>query len=106
MERGGVFEALWNLAEQAQTGLQAELARIPIRQETIEVCERLDQNPYQLPSGGILYLAENGNGLPGTVIGRTHKAKARTIVGYEGVRYLDKPRHGKPEEETSDVDPV
>lgn len=89
---GGVFGALWRLGEAAGTGLSVELGRIPVRQETIEVCEILDVTPYGLLSGGMLYAVENGNWLPGTVIGRTDKGKGRVVVSAEGARYLTKPQ--------------
>ena len=91
--RGGILEALWNLADLAGVGLNVNMEKIPIRQETIEVCEILDENPYQMPSGCRIYLTVNGNTHPGSVIGQTNASKARTITTREGVRYLDKPRH-------------
>ena len=93
VEQGGILEALWNLAELADCGLNVSMNLIPVRQETIEVCEVLDVNPYQIPAGCSVYLTENGFGHPGRVIGQTHAGKARTVTGYEGIRYLDKPRH-------------
>ena len=32
--------------------MDVDLRRIPIRQETIEVCERLDVDPYKLEAKG------------------------------------------------------
>lgn len=93
VEEGGVYEALWKLGEMARVGLNADQNRIPVKQEIIEVCEILDRNIYQMASGCWLYLADNGNGCPGYVIGQTNTSKGRTITGAEGVRYLDKPRH-------------
>lgn len=93
VEEGGIYEALWKLGEMARSGLNVELADIPVKQEVVEVCELLDRNLYQLPSGCRMYLADNGRGCPGTVIGQTNEGKGRTVTGAEGVRYLDKPRH-------------
>lgn len=89
---GGVFGALWRLGEAAETGLYVELSRIPVKQETVEICELLDVTPYGLLSGGLLYITENGNWLPGTVIGRTDPGKRRVVVSEEGTRYLTKPQ--------------
>ena len=36
---GGIFGALWELAEASGVGLEIELKKIPIRQETVEICE-------------------------------------------------------------------
>lgn len=89
---GGVFAALWRLAEAADLGMTVELPEIPICQETIEICELLDITPYQLLSGGFLYITENGRGLPGKVIGSTNTTKDRIVQGREGTRYLTKPQ--------------
>ena len=51
MGEGGIFTALWRLAEEAGAGLEADLRKIPIRQETVEICEYFDLNPYNALSG-------------------------------------------------------
>ena len=89
---GGVFAALWRLAEAASVGMTIQLPEIPICQETIEICELLDITPYQLLSGGFLYIAEHGRGLPGKVIGSTNATKNRIVQGWEGTRYLTRPQ--------------
>lgn len=35
---GGIFGALWEMAEASGVGLEIDLKKIPIRQETVEVC--------------------------------------------------------------------
>ena len=61
---GGIFGALWEMAESAGVGLEIDLKKIPIRQETVEVCEFFDVNPYELiSSGSMLMAAADGNGL-------------------------------------------
>ena len=45
---GGIFGALWEMAEASGVGLCVDLKKIPIRQETIEICEFFNLNPYQL----------------------------------------------------------
>ncbi|WP_434310252.1 hypothetical protein [Hominifimenecus sp. rT4P-3] len=89
---GGIFGALWRLGEAAGTGLYVELSRIPVRQDTIEICEILDVTPYQLLSSGTLFFVENGNWTEGTIIGRTDGNKGRVVAGAEGIRYLTKPQ--------------
>lgn len=98
---GGILAALWNLAEQEKAGLTVYLRQIPIRQETIEICEALELNPYGLLSGGCtLFAADNGNDLLyflkeadiyGAVIGKVTKGRDRVIIN-GGVRsYLNRP---------------
>ena len=49
------------LAEQAGTGLEVSLKKIPIRQETVEICNELDVNPYELSgNGSLLFVTDQG----------------------------------------------
>lgn len=96
---GGVFGALWELAEYAQCGLEIELRQIPILQETVEICEVFDINPYQLRTEGVfLFLTEHGERLceklaeaeiPAAVIGKTVEGLDRAIRNEDEVRYLE-----------------
>ena len=96
---GGVWAALWRLADQAEEeglyhpcGLQVLQSAIPIRQETIEICELLEQDPYRIPSGGWLFVTQKSREWEGTVIGQLVRSHARTVEGLGGTRYLEKPR--------------
>lgn len=103
---GGIFRALWELAERAEAGIRIDLKKIPVKQETIEICEIFGLNPYELLSGGaLLMVAEDGEvlveklaaeGISAAVIGRLTDNNDRVIVthGEEGdeLRYLDRPR--------------
>jgi len=89
----GVFESLWNLGEMLDCGLRIRFSAIPVRQESIEICELLEANPYELPFSGRIYAYEGETGLltEGTVIGETCSAKARILEMKEGIRYLNRP---------------
>ena len=99
VSKGGIFGALWKMAEISGVGLEIELKKIPIRQETVEVCNFLDLNPYELVSGGsLLIAAENGNelvekmeraGIPAAVIGRTTSGNDRVIRNGDEKRFLE-----------------
>ena len=99
---GGIFGALWELAESAGVGLEIDLKKIPIRQETVEVCEFFGLNPYQLVSGGcMLMAAEDGNTLSGelkkagiqaTVIGKATVGNDRLLINEEEHRFLEPPK--------------
>ena len=99
---GGVFGALWEMASGADLGLEVDLRKIPIRQETVEICEFFNVNPYQLMSSGSMLIATDDGpglvmkleaaGIHGTVIGRTNASNDRIIRNGEEVRYLDKPQ--------------
>ena len=96
---GGVFGSLWELAEYARCGLEIDLPAIPILQETVEICEYFDVNPYQLRTEGVfLILSEHGNrlcealaekGISATVIGKTVPGLDRAVRNGEEVRYLE-----------------
>lgn len=58
---GGIWRALWELAEDQSVGLTVRQWSIPVRQETIEVCEIFGLNPYELLSGGA-FLMVTGQG--------------------------------------------
>ena len=99
VSEGGVFGALWELAESAGVGLEIDLKKIPIRQETIEICEYFDLNPYKILSGGSLLIAtEDGNGLvmelekaniPAVVIGKATDSNDRVLLNEEERRFLE-----------------
>ena len=52
LSEGGIFGALWEMADGAGIGLDVALKRIPIQQETVEICEFFGVNPYQMLSDG------------------------------------------------------
>lgn len=54
--QGGIFGALWDMAEASGIGLDIDLKKLPIRQDTIEISEFFDINPYKLLSGGSLII--------------------------------------------------
>lgn len=99
---GGVFGALWNMAERSGVGLKVELKKIPIRQETVEICNYYDVNPYELlSSGSLLITTENGGdlvkrlsaeGIEAVVIGKTTADNDRLIVNEEEKRFLTPPQ--------------
>ncbi|MGN8738134.1 AIR synthase-related protein [Bilifractor sp. HCP3S3_D3] len=102
ISEGGVFGALWELAEAEGTGLEINLREIPIRQESVEICEFFNLNPYQIYSeGSLLVLTGRGDalteelvnaGIPAKVIGRTTSGRDRILHNQGEIRYLDKPQ--------------
>ena len=98
---GGILAALWELAEAAQIGLSVEMKKMSICQETVEICEYFQLNPYQLTSAGsVLIVTERGEelvqkyqelGICATMLGRTTKEQVKVILGGEEKRFLDKP---------------
>lgn len=101
LSQGGIFAALWEFAQRWELGLEVDLKKIPICQETVEICEYFDLNPYCLYSGGSLLIgtpkgdalveALREKGIPAVQIGRLTGEKARRIYNGEECRYLDRP---------------
>ena len=90
---GGIFGALWEMAEASGVGLEIDLKKIPVRQETIELCEFFDVNPYELISSGcMLMAAADGN----TIVRELEKAGIHAVVagkataGNDRILYADK----------------
>lgn len=94
----GILAGLWDYAESKGCGLSINLESISIRQETIEIFEQLNVNPYSYPSNGswligceyahelVDYLNENG--IVAAVIGKEIDSKDRTVVNQDEVRFL------------------
>lgn len=101
LHQGGIFGALWELSRQIGVGLNVDLKKIPILQETVEICECLEVNPYQLISGGALLMVTTDgealleelaeHGIPAVCIGSTNAGNDKLICNEEEVRFLDKP---------------
>lgn len=96
---GGIFGALWELAEKMGVGLEIDLKKIPVKQETIEVCEFFDLNPYELLSGGSLLIATTDGvdlvnklakeNISAVVIGKTTDSNDRVVIKDEERRFLE-----------------
>lgn len=99
---GGIFGALWEMAEASGVGLEVDLRKIPIRQETIEVCEVFDINPYMLISSGAMLIGtEHGSrlveelhkaGIHSAVVGYATEGNDRVILNGEEKRFLEPPK--------------
>ena len=98
---GGILAALWEFAESSDVGMEVDLKKMSIKQETVEVCEYFHLNPYQLTStGSVVIVTDRGEelvskfaeeGIQATLLGRTTVDKARVILGGEEKRFLDRP---------------
>lgn len=99
---GGVFAALWKIAEASSVGFEVDISKIPIKQETIEVCELYDINPYELASSGsLLVVTDKGNSLVAklkesninaAVIGRITSDKENAVINGDYKRFLTPPK--------------
>lgn len=102
--KGGILNGLWNMLEQMEAGMEIDLRKIPIRQESVEICEFFDLNPYQLGStGSLLLAAPDGNrlvldlkqqGIPAVVIGKATADNDRVVINEDERRFLEPLRAG------------
>ncbi len=100
ISEGGIFSALWDLAESAGVGIEVDLRKIPVLQEIIEICSYLDINPYKMRSSGSLLIAcENGldmlealesEGISASIIGKITDNNKKIIQNDQEIRYLDR----------------
>lgn len=98
---GGIFGALWEISRKLGVGLYIDLKKIPIRQETIEICEFYSLNPYELLSGGtLIMLTKEGQklvekleetGIAAALIGSTNDGNDKIIANQDEFRYLEPP---------------
>lgn len=105
LSEGGVFGALWEMAVLGKAGFYVDLKRIPLKQETVELCDFIDTNPYQLVSmGSLLIAAHHGEhlvreltaaGISAAMIGTFTNQNDRIVINDEEVRYLEPPRAPK-----------
>lgn len=99
---GGVFNAIWELASSAGIGICVDIKKIPVLQETIEVAEVFDYNPYLMDgTGAALIVCDDGervvsalkeNGFCVNIIGQLTEGKDRIAVNGTEKRYLEPPR--------------
>ena len=101
VQEGGVLTVLWDFADGAGIGLDVDMRKIPIRQESVEISEFYSINPYQLMGDGACLIATAQPekvcaalaqaGISCCIIGQITGENARIIRRDDEVRYLDKP---------------
>ena len=99
---GGIFGALWEMGEASGVGFEIDIRKIPIRQETIEICEVFDINPYMMMSSGSMLIGtQKGNllvdmlesaGIHAAVIGYVIEGADRIARNGDEKRYLEPPQ--------------
>ncbi|HWT27835.1 MAG TPA: AIR synthase family protein [Mobilitalea sp.] len=99
---GGIFGALWEIGAASKVGLEVDLKKILLKQETVEICEFYDLNPYMLISSGCMLMITdqanrlverlNAEGIAAAVIGRIIQGNDRVIINEEERRFLEPPK--------------
>ena len=98
---GGILAALWELGECFNMGMEIEFSDILICQETVEICEYYQLNPYQMTSAGSLLITTDKStellaffkqvGIRARRLGVITDANVRIITSGTEKRYLDRP---------------
>jgi hydrogenase maturation factor len=102
VSHGGIYGALWQLGVKIKKGIAINHDALNIRQETIEICEFFNLNPYMLDgTGALLAVVNDGektvemlteNGIETSVIGRVSEDNDKVVlIGDEPVerRFLN-----------------
>jgi len=101
VSEGGLLSALYELAEGYRIGFSVDLQRVPLRQETVEICEILGGDPFSLLSTGCMLAAVKDGGrvvselmaagVPAAVIGEVREGRGKVLLrgGEEG--FMERP---------------
>lgn len=99
---GGIFGALWEIAEVSKLGIEVYEDKIKVREETKEICKVLSIDPMKLISSGVMVItvpqdkrdilinAFKEEGLEITEIGKIVE-KDRKIIINDKIKNLDSP---------------
>ena len=99
---GGVFGAIWEVASAVDKGVTADVKKIPVWQESIEVAEIIGYNPYVTDgTGAVLIVIPDGSdlvedlqdkGFFAEVIGKITSGKDRVVTNGDEKRFLEPPK--------------
>lgn len=105
LSEGGFYAALWRLSKKAQRGLRVDLKSVPVLQETIEIANYFDIDPYRMRSaGGLLAVMDDAerltarlaeSGIYAVRIGELSpdpNDHDKILTNGEEIRYLDLPQ--------------
>lgn len=102
---GGLVAALMEFGYQKDYGFRLDKHAVPLLQETIEVAEFLNRNPFEMRGEGAyllatkrgedLVMALQSSGIPAAAIGVVTEDKARGFFGDGEEQFLDVPRYEK-----------
>lgn len=94
----GIFEALFQMSRELKCGLEINIKDIPIKQETVEICEFTGVNPYALYAGySSVVVAKDGkkavefyekNGIPATIVGTTTEDNDKIVINEDERGFL------------------
>ena len=102
VSEGGVLRTLFEMAEADKIGMKVDEDRIPIHQETIEIMELFDGNPYaSLSDGCMVAFTDRGPelvealrdaGIPAEIIGETEKGRKKVLLRGGEPQCMNRPK--------------
>ena len=102
VSEGGVLRTLFEMAMSEKCGMTVDEDLIPIHQETIEIAEVFDINPYaSLSTGSVVAFTERSEevlsalheaGIPAVKIGRTEPGKKKTLLRGGEPQCMNRPK--------------
>ena len=110
----GVYDTLWQIGETFRSGMIVDALSLPIRTETVEVCELLELDPFAVPSKGMVFIVTDQPnhildilrlaGKDAVIAGYLTEKKARIVTVGERQRYLARPaaKERRPENGAAD----
>ena len=101
ISEGGIFSALYTFSEGHGCGFRVRQRDLPIRQETVEICNELDINPYEMLSTGALLAAVkdadrallrlHDAGIPAVCVGEVISGRQKLLLRGDEIRHLERP---------------
>lgn len=99
---GGIHGALWQLGSRINKGLAIDHFKLPVKQETIEICEYYNLNPYMLEgTGAVAVVVKSGDetvsrlkacGFVAATIGKVTSNKEKVVFINDEKRFLAPPK--------------
>ena len=98
---GGFYQGLWDYLHSTGNGCFIDLNRVPIHQETVELANFLQEDPYTLYSAGCVLAATERPeeaverlrtaGIPAAIIGEVRRAPEKTVLRDGEPTFLRRP---------------
>jgi hydrogenase expression/formation protein HypE len=98
---GGIIGAIWEVAEASEKGVYIYEDKIPVKDETVEICRELNLDPYKLISSGCMIIScKDGSkmcsklaeeGIEASVVGKITKEASK--INKNGIEFeIDAPQ--------------
>ncbi|MCR5801372.1 MAG: hypothetical protein K6G57_03465 [Lachnospiraceae bacterium] len=99
---GSMHEILWNFSKEKKCGFDIDLRSIPMLQETVEIAEYFEEDPFEWKCGGCALMVSdevrtdhileelNSHDIYAEVIGNVTEGKEKKLMIKDDVRFLNR----------------